>query len=268
MHHFHSYRRLKLAVVSVLAGLLSVPTLAAEWGSLKGRFTYSGKAAEETIEPTKDTEFCSKHKLLNEEIVVGKENGLQNVFVYLYLNIRKGEKVDIHPDYMEGDPKPAVLDNSGCRFSPHAMTVWTRQPFKIMNSDEGIGHNTNAQTLFSNPDFNEQVPNGSPITKHFEKSEPYPAEFACNVHPWMKAIVLIRDNPYIATSGDKGEFEIKNIPDGKHKLVFCHETKGNLRDLSVGGDETDRRGTASLEIPAGETLDLGEIKITPDHLGK
>lgn len=249
--------------------LLAAPdTLAAEWGTLKGRFVYEGDAKRPAIEPTKDTEFCSKYKLYNEEVVVGEDNALQNVFVYLYLNLRRGETVDIHPDYLEAEVEPAVLDNQGCRFAPHAMTVWTRRPLEIRNSDEGIGHNTNAQTLFNNPKFNEQVANGSPIVKEFDKAESYPAEFACNVHPWMKGYVLIRDNPYMAVTDEKGEFEIKNIPAGEHKFVFWHEAKGNIRDLSVGDDETDRRGTATLEIPAGETLDLGEIKITPDHLGK
>lgn len=239
-----------------------------KWGSLKGKFVYGAKIDAKKLEPTKDIPFCSKYEIFDEQIVVGEEGALQNVFVYLYLNIRRGEKVDIHPDYTKAELKPAVLDNVGCRFEPHAMTVWTRQPLEIRNSDVGIGHNTNAQTLFNNPKFNEQVVNDNPITKEFGKSESYPAEFACNVHTWMNAFVLIRDNPYMAVSNKKGEFEIKNLPVGKHKFVFWHEVKGNIRDLSVGGDETDRRGTATLEIAADKTLDLGTITITPDHLGK
>jgi hypothetical protein len=41
-----------------------------------------------------------------------------------------------------------------------------------------------------------------------------------------------------------------------------------LRDLPVGGDETDRKGQLELEIPAGETLDLGDIAVAPEILGQ
>lgn len=252
----------------LLATVVSAVSANAEdWGSLKGKFVYSGKSQPEKIEPTKDPEFCSKHELVDETVTVGENGELQNVFVYLYLNIRRGEKVSaIHPDYTKDDAKPIVLDNKGCRFEPHALTLWTRNPLEIRNSDP-VAHNTNAGALFNNPGFNDTIPQDKPVTKEFEKSESYPAPIACNIHPWMKAYLLIRDNPYMAISNEKGEFEIKNLPAGKHKFIFWHDPKG-IRDLEVGGDETDRRGTAQFEIPAGETLDLGTITITPEHIGK
>ena len=187
------------------------------------------------------------------------------MFVYLY--VARGKTVDIHPDYTAADLEPKVLDNKGCRFEPHAMTVWTAEPFEIHNSDP-IGHNTNGQLLTVNTRFNDTVPNDAPLKKKFTKSEPRPAMITCSIHPWMNAVILIRDNPYMAVSGEDGTFEIKNIPAGKQEFVFWHEAHGFMRDLPVGGDEADRKGQVKLTVPAGETLDLGDIDVAPEMLGQ
>jgi hypothetical protein len=254
-----------LLAVSFLTQGLSVQ--GADWGSLQGRLVFTGKAGEpKAISVTKDVEYCSKHTLVDEELVVGDKGGLANVFVYLYL--KRGKSVDVHADYDKLAGKHVVLDNKGCRFEPHAMTVYTKQPLEIRNSDAGIGHNTNAQALMKNSKFNDLISNDSPLVKNFTKSESYPSPFACNVHPWMGAQILIRDNPYMVVSGKDGSFEIKNIPVGKHEFRFWHEAKGNLRKLKVGSDETSRKGLIKVTIPAGDTLDLGEIQVAPSVLGK
>jgi hypothetical protein len=259
-----SYRNLAFSMMAMAAvAAVASQSFAVEYGSIKGRFIYKGEAKAETIQPTKDPEVCGKHELKTEKIVVGDGGALQNVFVYLYP--ARGKKLDIHPDI-----KPAaeakVLDNNGCRFQPHAMTLWTQEKFEIRNSDP-IGHNTNAQALVVNPRFNEQVSADNPTVKTFSKSEPIPTAIACNIHPWMSAVVLIRDNPYMAVSGEDGTFTIENIPVGKHQFVFWHENKGNLRDLPVGKAKADRRGQVALEVTANKTLDLGDITVTPALLG-
>jgi hypothetical protein len=258
-------KRLTSAVAVVAVMVVGTTAVAADWGTIKGKFVYKGDVKPEPIVPNKDTEYCSKHNLVDETIVLGGKDELANVFVFL--NAGRGKKVDIHPDFKPA-AEPKVLDNKGCRFEPHAMTLWTADKFEIHNSDKDIGHNTNASMLFANPKFNEQVTNGAPIMKQFTKSESYPSKVACNVHPWMNAYVLIRDNPYMAVSAADGTFEIKNVPAGKHDFAFWHEAKGNLKDLKVGKDKADRKGQLEINVPAGETVDLGVIEITPALLGK
>jgi len=257
---------LSLALAVAAAAAVAGPLAAAEFGTIKGRFVYKGTPKVVPIQVSKDPEYCSKHNLVDESVIVGDKGGLQNAFVYLYVG--RGQKVDIHESYDAAKVEPKVLDNKGCRFEPHAMTLWTVQPLEIRNSDPGLGHNTNAQKLVANQKFNEQVANETPTVKKFEKSEPIPTEVNCNVHPWMSAFVLIRDNPYMAASGKDGSFEIKNVPSGKQAFVFWHEAKGNLRDLPVGKLKADRKGQVKLDVPAGKTLDLGEIVVTPAILGK
>ena len=236
-----------------------------DWGTIKGRFVFDGDAPDaKNINVTKDTEFCSTHDLKEETVVVGEKNALANVVVYLY--VKRGGKVTPHPD-LEKLGEPITLDNKGCRFEPHVLLVRTGQTLKITNSDQGIGHNTNA-ALQQNPPFNETVSNESPITKKFQKTEPFPAKVSCNIHPWMTAHMLVRDNPYMAITGEDGSFEIAKLPAGKHEFIVWHESVGYVKNLKLAtGDKTNRRGRVKLEVPAGGVLDLGETKVKPKDVG-
>jgi hypothetical protein len=236
---------------------------AADWGTIKGKFVYKGVAKNEPVVINKDVEYCSPKMPVDETVKTGEGGALENVFIYLY--VPRGKKAEIHPDYKPGDPK--ILSNEGCRFAPHTMTVWTAEDFEVHNDDPGIGHNTNFN-LAVNPDFNLTVSNETPIKKKFEKTEPMPAGVSCNIHPWMHAFVLVRDNPYMAATGEDGAFEIKNVPAGPQEFVIWHEAKGYLRDLPVGKTKADRKGQIKVTIPAGGELDLGEITVTPDILGQ
>jgi plastocyanin len=252
-----------VAAFACLVGLAG-QTSAADWGSIKGKFVVDGSVGEPAaINVNKDTEYCGKHNLVDETIVVGDGNGLANMVVFIYTR----KALEVHPDYEAAAKEPVTLDNNGCHFVPHVMALRTGQPLEIKNSDPGIGHNTNA-TFVANPTFNEMVANATPITKTLTKAEPIPASVACNVHPWMKGYIVLREDPYVGISNENGEFEIKNIPVGQHEFIFWHEAKGNMRDLALKEGKTDRRGRAKFKIVAGETLDLGEIKVKTAALGK
>lgn len=252
----------QVLILAILLGAYEAS--AAEWGSLKGKFVVDGSVGDPAaISVTKDQETCGKHDLVDETVVVGEGNALQNAVVFIYSR----KALEAHPDY--GDAKsdePAVLDNKGCRFDPHVLAVRTDQPLQITSSDP-IGHNTNA-AFVANPAFNQMIVTGTPVSLTLTKSEPVPAAVACNIHPWMKGYLVVTQHPYVGISNESGEFEIKNIPVGQHEFVFWHEGKGNLRNLTLEGAKTDRRGRAKLKIAADETLDLGEIKVPASALGK
>lgn len=242
------------------------PAVAADWGTIKGKFVFDGDAPTPAkINVTKDVEYCGNHNLVDETIVTGDGGALANVVVYIYT--ARGKTVDVNPAYEATAKDKITIDNKGCRFEPHIIAVRTSQQFEVHNSDPGIGHNTNAGFV-ANPKFNEMVTNDAPVLKTLEKPEPQPAPVSCNVHPWMKGFVVVRDDPYVAISDLKGDFEIKDIPAGTHEFIFWHESKGFLRDVEVGGKKTDRRGRVKLDIKAGEPLDLGTVKIPPKALGK
>src|SRR3954451_10763344 len=133
----------------LIAALLASSSLAADWGSLKGRFVVDGTPAKlQPLVINKDPEYCGQHNPVNETIVVGKNNALVNAVVYLRAPL--GKKVDVNPEYEADLKKPAVLDNNGCSFKPHILTARVGQKIVVKNSDP-VGHNTNVTALSFNP---------------------------------------------------------------------------------------------------------------------
>ena len=240
-----------------IALVATVEAGAAEWGSIKGRFVVDGTPPKPApLAVTKD-QFCIDKMPVNESIVVGEDGGLANVVVFLRVP-RRG-KVDVHPDFQVQLSEPAVLDNNGCAFRPHITLVRVGQPFIIKNSDP-VGHNTKA-SLVANGQFNVTIAAGQETKTPLNRAENLPLPVNCNIHPWMQGHLLVQDHPYMAATGEDGSFEIKNIPTGKHEFQLWHEASGYLKNVKYNGGTANRQGRADLTIAAGQTLDLGEIKV-------
>jgi hypothetical protein len=241
----------------LLGLLLATPTHAAEWGSVKGRFVVDGKPADlkPLLVDAKDP-FCvtQKEKLENQAIVLGDDNALANVVAYLYLP-RRG-KVDIHPDYEAALKEPVVLDNNGCQFVPHVTLVRVGQTIVVKNSDP-TSHNTNLRLFGQNP----VVPANSQVEVKANKEGRLPEPVQCNIHTFMIGHLLSQNHPYMAVSGEDGTFEIKDLPAGKHTIQLWHEASGYLKDVATKGGKADRSGKLNVTVPAGKTLDLGDIKV-------
>ncbi|MFM9195556.1 MAG: hypothetical protein ACKOWG_07425, partial [Planctomycetia bacterium] len=196
-----------IGVAAVTLGLGLSAARGDEWGTIKGRFLYGGDApAAGELKADKDVEVCGKHKLLNEELAVGADKGVANVVVFV-----RDKGVKVHPDAAaEAKAAKVVLDNKDCRFNPHVVVVQTGTPLIIKNSDT-VGHNSNVATI-KNPPSNSLIPAGGESSIPFANEEAIPAQVTCNIHPWMKAWVVVRPNPYAAVSAADGSFEIKNVP--------------------------------------------------------
>jgi len=252
-------RHLPLLAAALCTAL--VPTAGAdEWGSIKGRFVYGGAAAAAAaLKVDKDVEVCGLHKLLSEELVVGDDKGIANVVVYV-----RDKDVKINPAAVAKEA--AVLDNKNCRFDPHVTFVQTGQELVIKNSDT-VGHNSNVATV-KNPPSNNIIPAGGEVKAKFSSDEAIPAQVTCNIHPWMKAWLLVRPNPYAAVSNADGTFEITGLPVGEVELQFWHEKAGYIGELTVGGKaEKAAKGRKKVAVTAAGT-DLGDIVLAPGVFAK
>jgi hypothetical protein len=264
-------RHLTILAVLVAAMLASASrhAQADDWGNLKGRFLYEGKAPEPTkLTIDKDPQVCGDKGLVAEDLVVDSGGGLANVMIYV-----RG-KVKVHPEFDKTADATVVLDNKGCRFNPHVLGIRVGQTLQIKSSDP-ISHNTNVTG--KNLQFNQLITPGNPFDTKIEAAETLPALVACNIHPWMKGRLLIRSNPYFAVSAKDGTFEIKKLPAGELGFIVFHERSGFVKDVEMKGSKTTwpatvgevaKEGSLKVTIEPGKDTDLGDIKLAAPQFNK
>lgn len=244
------------ALLALAAGSLQ----AQEWGDLEGTIVFKGAApAPAKIAADKDPQFCGKHMLVDEQIMVNKAGGgLSGVVVYLF----DTAKPKIHPDYEKIAKEPVVINNENCRFAPHTATLWTKQKL-VVGTKDPIAHNTKAD-FFNNPAaaFNITIPPGGKIEKEFTAAESSPSKLECSIHPWMNCYLLIREDPYAAVTDQDGKFTIKNLPVGEHTFKVWHQN-GFLNNVTVDGKATMwSRGAVKVTIKPGKNS-LGKVEAAP-----
>lgn len=256
----------RVIAVSVIVVVLADPVCSqdsGEWGTIQGRIVYGGDAPEPVIlDIERDADVCGKTGLVDESLVVNRENrGLRNVAIWL----ESKDAVRVHPDLKPFGSEAPVLDNRGCRFEPRMLAVRTGQTLLLKNSDP-IAHNAAVYVRRSTP-FSEVIPQNKPLEKTFVKAETLPTRVDCSIHPWMKAWLIISDHPYVAITDADGRFTIPRIPAGEWKFRFWHERGGYLSSLHQGETLTPlTKGTWTLLIRDGETLDLGELIASKEQL--
>jgi len=222
-------------------------------GTLKGRVVLTGTAP--SLPPLfvkdaeiKDKEVCAEFDVPDERLVLGAENGVANVFVYL-------KKAPKGTPAVEPGEAVLIFDQKSCRFLPRCMIVQAGQTVKVL-SDDSIAHNTH-----TNPKKNQSVSNlVSPEDRDgvlqltYSRAED-PFSVTCDFHAWMKAYHLPLDHPYGAVTDKDGNFEIADIPAGSHDLVVWHESAKGLKV---------ERGL-KITVKPGEN-DLKDVQYSVDKL--
>ncbi len=190
-------------------------------GSLVGRVTLKGNKPNQTVifekgKSTKDGSVCAADgAILSEELIVGGDGGVANVFVFLdkapagFKAAKPNDKLD--------------FDQKGCVFTTHAMVCQVGQLIKVL-SDDDLAHNTHTFPGRNDP-FNSTIKpkERDGLDLVYKKSEKNPFPVKCDLHSWMIAYHLPLDHPFAAVSGKDGKFEIKNLPAGTHEFRVWHE---------------------------------------------
>jgi plastocyanin len=189
-------------------------------GTVEGTVHLAGKAPERIeIDMAQDPacNISSDSKNLTEGIVA-TSGKLANVYVYVKDGL--GNKIYAAPS------TPAVLDQKGCRYTPHALAAMVGQPVEFRNSDPTM-HNVHMQpTVGGNQQFDiSQPPNGG-TTRHSFAQPELMIPVRCNNHPWMQAFLNIAPNPFFAVTGTDGHFTIQGLPPGTYTLVADQEQLG------------------------------------------
>jgi len=254
-------------LLSALALALTAAGASAQWGTIKGQVTFKGdppKAAK--LDVNKDQAHClEKGPIYSERWVIDpKSKGVQ--WVVVWLAVDNNGKADhtaamkIHPSLAAPPKEPLVIDQPCCRFEPHVSVLRLGQDFVIKNS-AAIPHNSLIQgsnDVNLNPII---APKAQiPIAASKWKAHYLPSQISCSIHPWMSAKLFVLAHPYFAVTDKDGNFEIKNAPAGKVRLLVWHEEAG------WGAKEAGKFGKdgKGITVKAGETVDLGKIELKAD----
>jgi plastocyanin len=226
------------------------------WATLTGRFVLEGNAASPSrLTVDKDQGVCGAHQLFDESIVIGKDKGIANVAIYVTTR-----KIPINKSYDKSASDSVLLDNKNCRFEPHVQKLRVGQTLQIRNSDP-VSHNTNVAG--KNVQFNQLISaNGGTFEQRIDAAEAQPASVSCNIHPWMKARVVVTSNPYCAVSKDGGSFELADLPAGDLEFQIWQENAGSLDVKNADLQPGSGPGRFKISLKPGEKKDLKDIVVT------
>jgi plastocyanin len=233
------------AMVVVLAGSWQI----ASAGDVTGKVTLKGTPPPE--KPIAFDDACSAlHPTVTttRHYVVGKDNGLANVFVYISKGL-EGKK-------FTPPSKVVEIDQDACMFQPYVSGVMVGQVVKFKNSDP-LMHNIHALPMVDgNQEFNFAEPNQGDVndtkwTASITKPEVL-VKIKCEVHNWMFCYVGVQDNPFFAVTDKNGQFKIPDLPAGDYTLTAYHlkatAKPGVSRQITVGTGPVTADFT--LEVPA------------------
>ena len=182
-------------------------------GMIRGVVKLQGKILELPVpEIFKFKEVCKG--VPYESVIVGLDGGVRYAVLTLD-GVNKGKQVE----------REAVneLDNQGCRFVPHVLAASVGQWLVVRNSDP-ILHAAHAHFKSGQPDFNLGLYPGKVSRKPLVSPGIVP--IVCDVHPWMRAYIVVTEHPYVAVTDILGEYEIRDIPSGNYRLKIWHESLG------------------------------------------
>jgi plastocyanin len=228
------------------------------WGTFRGQIVFEGappppKVLQQKGKAEKNPEICAADgPILEEKLIVdAASKGVKNVLVYFP-----------RPSAVNDDAKKArtgktvVFDQRKCVFDPHVMGMMVGETVALKSSDP-VNHNVNVKLKQST--FNQTIAGGQSQNYPLAGAERTPGQVVCDIHPWMKAWWMVLDNPYIAVTDEKGNFEIKNVPSGAQKVVVWQEavkgggfvTAPSGEEVSIKADDTTSK---EFKIDASKLL--------------
>lgn len=189
-------------------------------GVIKGVVNFTGEAPEMKVPSKRKDQPVCKDKEVVHNAVITKDGKIQDVLIYIGDGQLTGYTAT----------GPAKVDQVDCNYVPRIQALLPDQTLQVLNSDATL-HNVHAK-FGTESKFNQAQQKGAPpIEKSFEDTGIY--RLQCDVHSWMRAFVVVTENPFNAVSGADGTFTIEKVPDGKYTLTAWHSQYGKKEKKDV-----------------------------------
>ena len=210
--------------------LLLALLIAADAGSLAGKVTLTGLAPKLANLPvTRDMKTCGTTK--PDESLEVKDGAIKDAVVWL---------TDV-PEAKDARALKQKLDQQSCAFLPHVLAAPLGSTLDVVNSDKAL-HNVRAQAgEVKLMNYAMPIP-GHVVPTRVKKEGIF--KVSCDVHPWMKAWLLVLPTQAYAVTDENGAYRIEGVPAGKHRVKVWHERLGE-RESEV---EIAPGGTAKYDV--------------------
>ncbi len=169
-----------------------------------------------TIVPSSDPDVCSP---FSESMVASLAGGVGNAAVWL-VGVKNGPPDD--------SPRLVRLVLSGCRLEPRVQRVALGGTVNVNSRDAmtsrlrftAVGENQRSRAEARFNDAGQVVPTSEPA------ATPGLVGVSDDLHPWVRAWLLVSPHPFVAVTRADGEFRFDRVPPGRYQLVVWHEHLG------------------------------------------
>lgn len=155
--------------------------------------------------------------------------------------------LDEHPsldsDPPRNDQRPQVAQR-GKAFTPDLLVMVQGTTVEFPNFDP-FSHNVFSRSRAASFDL-DRYPQGQ--SKSYQFNTVGVVQVFCNIHPQMKAVLVVTPNRYFTRCDHQGRYILRDVPPGQYVWVAFHERAGEVRQ--------------TIEVPAGVVR--SQVTLTAD----
>jgi hypothetical protein len=232
--------------------LVAMPGFAQQtMGTIRGHVRVTGELPGNPVIRMGADPMCARinagKRPVQEVVEIDDKGDLASVFVRLQGDLPK----------TTSPARPArtvTIDQRGCIYGPRVIGMQLGQTLQIRN-DDPLSHNVHIISKYGN-NFSATTPTTGGVSTFTPKAEEVMLRVGCDFHRWMTAYIGVVANPYFAVSGEKGTFEIANVPPGTYTIQAWHELYGPV--------------TKKVKVTAGGVTNVDFIymgNVTSGHTG-
>jgi plastocyanin len=132
--------------------------------------------------------------------------------------------------------EPAIMDQSGYMFLPGFLIAQAGQKVQFRNSEDVLHNVRVTEASQQKSVFNIAT---AAFGSYDHTFEPGYYTVTCDIHPTMRASILVTSTPYTATTGTDGGFAIQNVKPGAYDLTVYAGAEPVIRTIEVKAGKTD-----------------------------
>jgi plastocyanin len=131
---------------------------------------------------------------------------------------------------------PAIMDQAGYEFLPGFLIAQAGQVVQFRNSEDVLHNVRVTEASQQKPVFNVAT---TAFGAYEHKLEVGLYNVTCDIHPTMRATILVTASPYTASTGADGSFAITAVPPGPYRLIAYGSAAPVERAVEVKNVKTD-----------------------------